>query len=113
MPSYVPTTWYVLPTTIAPAGAWSRFRVPLWMIVNSKRGPLNCSEYDSALLVIDANAPVAGRADGLIHASTETRAVGDTAAFDAIATREFVPENVTALSDALPIRPGAPSVTPV
>src|SRR6185295_10965376 len=83
------------------------------MIVNSRRGPLNCSEYDSALLVIDANAPVAGNAAGLIHASTETCAVGDTAVFDAICTREFVPENVTALSDALPMRPGAPSVTPV
>src|SRR5690349_17323757 len=81
------------------------------MIVNSRRGPLNCSEYDSALLVIDANEPAAGSAAGLIHASTEMPAVGETAVLDAICTRELVPLNVAALSDALPMRPGAPCVT--
>src|SRR5689334_20411693 len=82
------------------------------MIVSSRRGPLNCNEYDSALLTIELNAPVAGSALGLIQASTETRAVGDSAVFDAICTREFVPESVTALSAAFASRPGTPSVAP-
>src|SRR4051812_43510828 len=76
------------------------------MIVNSSRGPLNCNEYDSALLVTELNAPVAGNAVGLIHASTDTVAVGDTAAFDAICTRELVPENSAARLLALASRPG-------
>src|SRR5437870_3282399 len=82
------------------------------MIVNSIFGPLNCNEYDSAFEATDAKAPVAGRADGLIHASTDTAAVGDRAAFDTTCTRELVPEKVAALSLALASRPGAPSVTP-
>ena len=68
------------------------------MIVNSSLGPLNCSEYDSALLMIDAKAPAAGSAVGLIHASTVTLAVGDSAGVEAICTRELVPENDAALS---------------
>src|SRR5262245_45121040 len=77
------------------------------MIVNSIRGPLNCSEYDSALLATELNAPVAGSAVGLIHASTDTRAVGDTAALDAICTRELLlPENDAARSLALASNPG-------
>ena len=73
---------------------------------------MNCSEYDSALVTIDANAPAAGSAFGLIHASTVTPAVGDSAALDAICTRELPPGNVAARLPAFASRPGAPSVTP-
>ena len=83
------------------------------MMVNSMRGPLNCNEYDSAFVATDANAPVAGNADGLIHASTETFAVGDSAGVDVTCTLELVPEKVAALLLTLASRPGTPSVTPV
>ena len=45
--------------------------MPFWMIVNSRFGPLNCSEYDSAFVMIVRKTPDAGRLVGLIHASSE------------------------------------------
>ena len=69
------------------------------MIVNSSVGPLNCNEYDSALLSRSTLKASAGReAVGLIHASTDTAAVGDSPGLEGIWTRELVPENDAALS---------------
>ncbi len=60
VPSYVPTTWYVTPAAIAPAGAWSRRRAPDCITVNSSRGPLNWSDQLSCLVSTDRKLPAAG-----------------------------------------------------
>jgi hypothetical protein len=82
------------------------------MIVNSMRGPLNWSEYDSAFVTTDANAPAAGNAAGLIHASSVTFVEGDNAAVDGTVTIWFVPLNVADESGSPVNKPGVPSVTP-
>ncbi len=82
------------------------------MIVNSKRGPLNCNEYDSGFDATDRNAPAAGKVVGLIHASTDTVVGTDNAADDATVTRCVVPANDAALSASLVNKLGAPRVTP-
>src|SRR5437879_663184 len=97
---------------MAPLGAWSLLRVPPWMIVNSSRGPLNCSEYDSGLVRIDLNAPVAGSEEGLIHASSETTDAAEIAPFDGTPTLWFVPLKVAAVLASLASRPALPNVTP-
>src|SRR5438309_6846268 len=97
---------------MAPLGAWSLLRVPPWMIVNSSRGPLNCNEYDSGLLAIDLNAPVAGSEVGFIHASTETTDAGEIVPLDGMPTLWFVPLKDAAVLASLARRPGLPSVTP-
>jgi hypothetical protein len=80
------------------------------MIVNSSNGPLNCNEYDSALLTIDRNEPAAGSELGLIHASSEIELAGDSTPFDGMLTLWFVPLNVTAVFASLVSRPAVPSV---
>ncbi len=82
------------------------------MIVNSSLGPLNCNEYDSGLLAIEANAPAAGIAVGLIHASIDTAVVNNNGGVDATTTVCAVPENDAALSGSLVNKPVAPNVTP-
>src|SRR5690242_19560819 len=95
---------------MAPVGACKRRRVPACMIVNSIFGPLNCNEYDSAFVATDANAPDAGSAFGLIHASTETVVGNDNAADELTFTVELDPLNEAALSLTLASSPGTPSV---
>src|SRR3954463_2182781 len=66
------------------------------MSVNSRRGPLNCSEYDSALVTTDAQLPAAGTTVGLIHTSTENAVVKSSVALSATSSQSFVPSTVTA-----------------
>src|SRR6476469_3933772 len=80
-------------------------------MTNSTRGPLNCNAYDPDLVAIDRKTPVAGSEVGLIHASTESAAVGESAVLEATWTREFVPENDAAVSVSAGSRLAAPSVT--
>jgi len=80
------------------------------MIVNSSNGPLNCSEYDSALLRIERNDPDAGIEVGLIHASSEIVFAGEIAPFDGMLTLWFEPLNVTAVFASLVSRPAVPNV---
>src|SRR5436305_1443666 len=82
------------------------------MIVNSRRGPLNCSEYDSAFDATDANTPAAGIAPGLIHASTDAAFAGASGGDDGIPTHWPEPENDAALSVSPVSKPGTPFVTP-
>ena len=79
------------------------------MIVNSSKGPLNCNEYDSALLTIDRNRRTPERG-GFIHASSEIELAGDSTPFDGMLTLWFVPLNVTAVFASLVSRPAVPSV---
>src|SRR3954454_3700674 len=81
---------------MAPAGACSRRRAPFWMIVNSRLGPLNCSEYDSAFVITDAHEPAAGIAAGLIHASSENAEVKFSDVDDGTDTPWLDPLNLTA-----------------
>src|SRR5579885_269634 len=114
VPSNVPTTWYVPPATIVPTGAWTRRRVPLRMVVNSICGPLNCREYDSALVAREAKLPAAGSFDGRTHASTVTALLGLRADVLGTDTTSFTPSKVAAGFAASDVnRLGAPRVTPL
>src|SRR4051794_21294551 len=81
------------------------------MIVNSSRGPLNWSEYDSAFVRIEAKLPVGGMAVGRIQTSSETALVGLSALLLGTDAYSLRPSNVTALSaDSANSSPGAPRI---
>src|SRR5438309_10002062 len=82
------------------------------MVVNSRREPLNCRAYDSALVTIEAKFPAAGRADGRTHASTVTASAGLSPAVLAAAIESLTPSNDAARSAVSEVGLAAPGVTP-